>query len=208
MRDALFMGRVTASATHELQNILATIRESSGLMDDLLAMSSEGFAHAERFKKGLTVLAEQVERGMVLTEQLNFCAHAPEKSPAGADINEAVRALVGLSRRDAARRKITLVLAPGRTGLRTSLRAVEVMDAVGAALDAALVALPMGTQLMLSVEEQGGLGVVRLDSPGFEALRATPAWGNLAEVTAALGIGVSAGPGGMGVVLALPRPAA
>ena len=68
MRDALFMGRMTASATHELQNILATIRESSGLMDDLLAMSSEGFAHAERFKKGLTVLAEQVERGMILTE--------------------------------------------------------------------------------------------------------------------------------------------
>lgn len=208
MRDALFMGRVTASATHELQNILATIRESSGLMDDLLAMSSEGFAHAERFKKGLTVLAEQVERGMILTEQLNFCAHAPEASPAGADINEAVRALVGLSRRDAARRKITLVLAPGRTGLRTSLRAVEVMDAVGAALDAALVALPMGTQLMLSVEEQGGLGVLRLDSPGFEALRATPAWDELARLTAALGIGVSAGPGGMGVVLALPRPVA
>jgi len=33
MRDALFMGRLTASATHELQNILATIRESSGLME-------------------------------------------------------------------------------------------------------------------------------------------------------------------------------
>lgn len=208
MRDALFMGRMTASATHELQNILATIRESSGLMDDLLAMSSEGFAHAERFKRGLGVLGEQVERGMILTEQLNFCAHAPEASPAGADINEAVRALVGLSRRDAARHKTTLVLAPGRTGLRTGLRAVQVMDAVGAALEAALDVLPMGTQLMLSVEEQGGLGVVRLDSPGFEALRQAPAWAQLAALAKALGIGLSAGPGGMGVVLALPRPAA
>ncbi|MHC1700905.1 MAG: hypothetical protein AB9900_07990 [Humidesulfovibrio sp.] len=208
MRDALFMGRLTASATHELQNILATIRESSGLMDDLLGLSSEGFAHAARFKKGLGVLAEQVERGMVLTEQLNFCAHAPEKSPAGADVNEAVRALVGLSRRNAARRKATLVLAPGRSGLRTSLRAVEVMDAVGTALDAALDALPMGTQLMLSVEEQGGLGVVRLDGPGYEALRATPAWAGLAALAKAQGIGLNPGPGGMGVVLALPRPVA
>ncbi len=208
MRDALFMGRMTASATHELQNILATIRESSGLMDDLLAMDSKGFAHAERFKRGLGVLAEQVERGMILTEQLNFCAHAPEKSPAGADVNEAVRALVGLSRRHAARRKTTLVLAPGRSGLRTSLRAVEVMGAVGAALEAALDVLPMGTQLMLSVEEQGGLGVVRLDSPGFEALRAAPAWSELAALAKALGIGLSAGPANMGVVLALPRPAA
>ncbi|OGR38628.1 MAG: hypothetical protein A2051_11920 [Desulfovibrionales bacterium GWA2_65_9] len=208
MRDALFMGRMTASATHELQNILATIRESSGLMDDLLAMGSEGFAHAERFKKGLGVLAEQVERGMILTEQLNFCAHAPEKCPAGADINEAVRALVGLSRRHAARRRTTLVLAPGRSGLRTSLRAVEVMDAVGAVLEAALDVLPMGTQLMLSVEEQGGLGVVRLDSPGFEALRQAPAWSELVALAKALGIGLTAGPANMGVVLALPRPAA
>jgi len=208
MRDALFMGRLTSSATHELQNILATIRESSGLMDDLLALDGQGFAHAERFKKGLMVLADQVERGMILTEQLNFCAHAPENSPAGADINEAVRALVGLSRRHAARRKTTLVLAPGRSGLRSSLRAVEIMDVVGTALDAALEALPMGTQLMLSVEEQGGLGVVRLDSPGFEALRQAPAWAELAARARALGIGLSAGPAGAGVVLALPRPTA
>ncbi|MDQ7835033.1 MAG: hypothetical protein RDU24_06590 [Humidesulfovibrio sp.] len=208
MRDALFMGRMTASATHELQNILATIRESSGLMDDLLAMSSEGFAHAERFKKGLGVLAEQVERGMILTEQLNFCAHAPEKSPAGADVNESVRALVGLSRRSAARKKTSLVLAPGRAGLRTSLRAVEVMDAVGAALEAALDVLPIGTQLMLSVEEQGGLGVVRLDGPGYETLQQAKGWNALVALAKTLGIGLCAGPGGMGLVLSLPRPAA
>ena len=205
MRDALLMGRLTASATHEMQNILATIRESSGLMEDLLALGSENFAHAERFKKGLTVLAEQVERGMMLTEQLNFCAHAPEPCSAGADVNEAVRALVGLSRRSAARCKTNLVLAPGRSGLRTSLRAVQVMDAVGAALEAALSALPLGSQLLLSVEEQGGLALVRLDSPGFEALRETTAWPELAALAKALGIGLSPGPGGLGVVLALPR---
>jgi len=208
MRDALFMGRLTASATHEMQNILATIRESSGLMDDLLAMGGENFAHAERFKKGLAVLAEQVERGMLLTEQLNFCAHAPEKSPAGADVNEAVRALVGLSRRPAARRKITLALTPGRSGLRTSLRAVEVMDAVGAALEAALELTPAGSQVLLSVEEQGGLAVVRLDSPAFEALRGSPAWAELTALAKARGIGLSAGPGGLGLLLALPRPVA
>ncbi len=208
MRDALFMGRLTAAATHEMQNILATIRESSGLMEDLLALSSAGFAHAERFKKGLRVLAEQVERGMMLSEQLNYCAHAPEASPAGADVNEAVRALVGLTRRQAARRKATLVLAPGRSGLRTALRAVEVMDAVGAALEAALEVLPLGSQVLLSVEEKGGLAVVRLDGPGFEALRGTPAWAELAPLATALGIGLSPGLGGLGVVLALPRSVA
>lgn len=205
MRDALLMGRLTASATHEMQNILATIRESGGLMEDLLAMGGENFVHAERFKKGLCVLAEQVERGMALSEQLNYCAHAPENSPAGAEVNEAMRSLVGLCRRDAARRRISLVLAPGRTGLRTSLRAVEAMDLVGQALDCCLPLIGRDNQLMLSVEEQGGLAVVRLDSPGFEALRQHPGYADLSRCAKAARVGLCAGPGGQGVVLSLPK---
>lgn len=208
MQDALFMGRLTASATHEMQNILATIRESSGLMEDLLGMSSEGFAHAERFKKGLGVLAEQVERGMALSEQLNYCAHSPEAISSGAELNEAMRSLVGLSRKQANRLRVALVLAPGRTGLRTSLRAVEAMRLVGQALDCAMPLLSRDSQLMLSVEEQGGLGVVRLDAPGFEALRKQPEFADLADCAKALGVGLCAGPGGQGLVLSLPRPVA
>ncbi|HWR03904.1 MAG TPA: hypothetical protein VN419_07770 [Humidesulfovibrio sp.] len=208
MRDAMFMGRLTASATHEMQNILATIRESGGLMEDLLAMGGENFAHAERFKKGLCVLAEQVERGMALSEQLNYCAHAPEATPAGTEVNEAMRSLVGLCRRDAARRRVTLVLAPGRTGLRTSLRGLELMALLGQALDCALPLMPQGSQLMLSVEEQGGLAVVRLDGPSFEALRQSPGCAELTQGAKARQVGLSAGPGGQGLVLSLPKAAA
>jgi signal transduction histidine kinase len=205
MREALFMGRLTAQATHELQNILATIRESGGLMDDLLAIGGEGFAHAERFKKGLGVLAEQVERGMALTEQLNFCAHAPEPTAAGAEVNDSLRSLVGLFRRIAARCRVNLVLAPGRTGLRTALLPVELMELVGAAIDCALPLMPRDSQLMLSVEEQGGLSVVRLDAPSHEALQSRPEQAALRDCAKALGAGLCPGPGGQGLVLSLPK---
>lgn len=208
MRDALFMGRLTASATHEMQNILATIRESAGLMEDLLAMGAENFPHLERFRKGLCVLGEQVERGMALSEQLNYCAHAPEANPAGAEVNDCAQALVGLSRRQAARWRVALVLAPGRTGLRTALRAVDVMLLGGLALDCCLPLLPRAAQLMLSVEEQGGLAVLRLDSPGFEALRGQAGFDELSACARSLGAGLSAGPGGQGLALSLPRAAA
>lgn len=205
MRDAKLMGRLTASATHEMQNILATIRESSGLMEDLLAMSAEGFAHAERFKKGLRVMAEQVERGMMLSEQLNFCAHAQESAPVGSEVNEAASALVGLSRRQAARGKVLLVLAPGRSGLRSALRAMDVMTLLGLALDCALPVMARDTELLLSVEEQGGLAVVRLGQPGYEALQKQPCFGELQECAKALGVGIGPGAGGSGLVLSLPR---
>jgi len=205
MRDALFMGRLTAHATHEMQNILATIRESSGLMEDLLAMGGENFAHAERFKRGLGVLSEQVERGMQLSEQLNYCAHSPEPSPTGCEVNDALRALVGLFRRTAARFRVILALAPGRTGLRTSLRAVEVMDLAGLAVDCALPLLPRDAQLTLSVEEQGGLAVARVGSPAFETLRGQPEYADLAACAKTLGVGLCAGPNGEGIVLSLPK---
>jgi len=208
MRDALFMGRLTASATHEMQNILATIRESAGLMEDLLALGGEGFAHAERFKKGLSVLAEQVERGMALSEQLNYCAHAPETTPVGSEVNEALRSLVGLLRRDAARCRVSLVLAPGRTGLRTSLRAVEIMALAGLALDCALPLLERDAQLTLSVEEQGGLAVVRLDAGVYEAMRKQEPFAELASCAKAAAVGLGSGPGGQGLVLTLPKPVA
>ncbi len=208
MRDALTMGRLTAHATHEMQNILATIRESSGLMEDLLSLSAEGFAHAERFKKGLAVLSEQVERGMMLSEQLNFCAHAPEAAPAGADVNEAARALVGLSRRQASRARVGLVLPPGRSGLRTRLRAVAVMDLMGLALDCALPLMARDTELMFSVEEQGGLAVVRLAGPGHAALAQAECYAALTAEAKALKVGLAPGPGGQGLALTLPRPAA
>lgn len=208
MREALFMGRLTAAATHDLQNVLATIRESSGLMEDLLAMGAENFPHLERFQKGLKVMSEQVERGMNLAEELNYCAHAPESAATGAEINEAMRSLLGLSRRQAARGRVELALAPGRGGLRTGLRGIEAMTLAGLALDCVLPGMPQKSTLTIFVEEQGGLPVVRLTGPAFEDCCRQPAFADLKAMAKSLGAGLSAGAQGQGMALALPRPAA
>jgi len=40
-RKAAFMGRITASATHDMKNVLAIIKESAGLMEDLIALHKD-----------------------------------------------------------------------------------------------------------------------------------------------------------------------
>jgi C4-dicarboxylate-specific signal transduction histidine kinase len=51
-RENAFIGRISASMTHEIKTVLAIIRESSGLMRDLLALGKDGaLAYHEKFGK-------------------------------------------------------------------------------------------------------------------------------------------------------------
>ncbi|MCP3901564.1 MAG: sensor histidine kinase, partial [Desulfobacteraceae bacterium] len=39
---AAFFGKITASITHEIQNVLAIIKENAGLMEDFLLINQSG----------------------------------------------------------------------------------------------------------------------------------------------------------------------
>ena len=73
-KEIAFIGKITAGVTHEINNALASIKEISGLMEDLISMSStDSFPHQEKFLKVLPKIREQVQRSVKLTTQLNNC---------------------------------------------------------------------------------------------------------------------------------------
>ena len=79
-RQVAFFGRITASITHEMKNVLAIIKETSGLMQDILAFSNEGVCpHEDKLKGTLHTISEQIERGVELTSRLNRVAHDPDE---------------------------------------------------------------------------------------------------------------------------------
>ena len=91
-REAAFLGKITAGITHEIKNVLAIIRESSGLMEDLLSLAQqETFAHGEKFSNALSTIHEQVNRGVELVNRLNRLAHSPDEPEARVDLNEQVK---------------------------------------------------------------------------------------------------------------------
>jgi hypothetical protein len=90
-REIRFFGRVAASFTHELKNVLAIVKETAGLMEDLLALTPEGvFPHQPRFQRGVTTILEQVSRGVNLSTRMNRFAHSPDHAVAQVDLNETV----------------------------------------------------------------------------------------------------------------------
>jgi hypothetical protein len=96
-----FSGKVTASVTHEIQNVLAIIKERAGLMQDLLALGGTLPAQdlTDRIKTSLEAIQTQVKRGVRLTSGLNGFAHTADHDRIEIDIPDLVGRLVFITER-------------------------------------------------------------------------------------------------------------
>jgi C4-dicarboxylate-specific signal transduction histidine kinase len=109
LSETAFMGRITAGVTHEMKNVLAIIRESAGLMEDLLRLAKDdSFPAREKFLKSLSRIGDQVNRGVELSNALNQFAHGPDQPFATVDMNRLIEQLVFLCQRFALSKRITL----------------------------------------------------------------------------------------------------
>ena len=109
VKEIAFMGKVTASLSHEIKNTLAIINESAGLMGDLLRKdASEDWPQYSRLTGIVTLLEEQVQRSADIVKRLNQFAHSMDKSVADLDLNETVRQTAVLAQRFATLSRVTL----------------------------------------------------------------------------------------------------
>ena len=109
VKEIAFMGKVTASLSHEIKNTLAIINESAGLMGDLLRKDApEDWPQYSRLTGIVTLLEEQVQRSADIVKRLNQFAHSMDKSVADLDLNETVRQTAILAQRFATLRPVNL----------------------------------------------------------------------------------------------------
>ncbi|HEU6438751.1 MAG TPA: sensor histidine kinase [Nitratidesulfovibrio sp.] len=176
------VGCLAASATHELQNALAVIRESAGLMQDLVSLCGEGLPHRDRLCTMLSLIQEQVARGGDLAWNLNRLAHAwEEDGEAARDLGAVLDEFVALARRGCAMRGVELsqgngpavrVTAPGLALRASLLRAVRCCLGEGTEQDPARMGRPAaGGALVLRAALHDGVPGVELDftPPGAQS---------------------------------------
>ena len=109
VKEIAFMGKVTASLSHEIKNTLAIINESVGLMGDLLGKDAPGdWPPYSRLTNLMASIEEQVQRSADIVKRLNQFAHSMGKSLAELDLNETVRQTVMLAQRFATLRRVNL----------------------------------------------------------------------------------------------------
>jgi C4-dicarboxylate-specific signal transduction histidine kinase len=104
-----FFGSITASFSHEINNVMAIIAELAGLMEDLLRAADQGNPPPlERFRGISERIGTQVKRGEQMIKRLNRFAHTMDEPVKTIDMTHLLEDLVALSERPRTRRRARL----------------------------------------------------------------------------------------------------
>jgi signal transduction histidine kinase len=96
--DLAFFGRVNASISHELKNILAIISETAGLLNDLTRMASEGKeVELETLSIYSEDIVEEIQRGFMTVNQMNRFAHSLDDPFKKVDLIEILNLMIHLA---------------------------------------------------------------------------------------------------------------
>jgi signal transduction histidine kinase len=118
-----FFGKMTASISHEIKNVLAIINENAGLLEDLVLMADGGAEiEPQRLENMSRTVMKQVSRADVIMKNMNRLAHSVDESIEAIDLNDLLELLVALSNRFASTRGVGIQLKrnEGPLKLRTS----------------------------------------------------------------------------------------
>lgn len=161
LREVAFLGRITAAFTHEMKNVLAIIKESAGLMEDLFFLGQEvPFPHRDRLIRCLTTIQAQTKRGVELSGRLNRFAHSPDEAVATVDLNAMLEQIVLLSERFARLKGIALSLNPHEAALNVLVSPMGLQMVLFECLERCWESMGPGGNVNVSVAPKGKEAVV------------------------------------------------
>lgn len=163
--EVAFSGRITAAFTHEVKNVLAIIKEASGLMEDLLSLSRDAsFPHRERLVRAVSTIQAQVNRGVELSTRLNRFAHSLDEPVAAVDLKDMIDQFALLAQRFARLKevKLTSSTAAFEGAFNLVISPVRLQMALLAAVEACWGEMPAGAEVHLRAEMRNGEAAVRV----------------------------------------------
>jgi signal transduction histidine kinase len=96
--DLVFFGKVNASISHELKNILAVISEAAGLLQDLTEMAAQGQKiEFEMLQTCSQDIVEEIQRGFTTIKQMNTFSHSVDTPLKSVNLIEVLELMINLA---------------------------------------------------------------------------------------------------------------
>lgn len=96
--DLAFFGKVNASISHELKNILAIISETAGLLHDLTEMKVKGESvELEMLMTCSRDIDEEIQRGFMTIKQMNIFSHSVDETLKSVNLIDVIDLMINLA---------------------------------------------------------------------------------------------------------------
>lgn len=107
-----FFGKITASVSHELNNVLSIINEYSGLLEDLMFACENGKSVEKvRIQQIAQNISEQIKRKKKIIKLLNRFAHRVDAKIINFNFYELLNDITRISQRFASLKKVNLEIS-------------------------------------------------------------------------------------------------
>ncbi|MBW2251358.1 MAG: HAMP domain-containing histidine kinase, partial [Deltaproteobacteria bacterium] len=104
-----FFGRMSASVTHEIKNVLAIINENAGLLEDIVLMAEKGLdVSPERLQRMARTVGAQVGRADAVVKMMNHFSHSIDHFVEPVDLTQVAEDVCDLFDRLLQMREVTL----------------------------------------------------------------------------------------------------
>lgn len=213
-KEVEFLGKITASITHEMQNVFAIINESTGLMEDMLNLSEDiPTSSRDKFQNIIVTIQNQIQRGIEIALQLNRFAHAPEEVEREIDLQDIIEHFVVLAQRFVKLQKVSLKCGLTDRTHRIMARPVPLLMAIFAGLECFLPNVPEGGEIVCHSVEKKGRYAIHLVCEGMQTLKNDPntdihkceAWRSLEEIVTNMGGAVHGDEQSRGIFIGFPK---
>ncbi len=165
--DLQFFGRICASVSHDLKNVLAVVNEGAGLLSDLSLMAEKGMPlDPAKLRSVAGSIQAQIRRGDEIIKGLNTFAHSVDEPVSSVNLAEVVSLVVSLAARLARARNVSLeVGACDEVFVRIDVYALEYL--LHGMVTHALAHAEDGGVLTFSCSSPGGGSMATLTGAGL-----------------------------------------
>ena len=164
-RGLQFFGRLSASVSHELNNIMTIIMEKSGLLEDLAFSMEKGRdLDPQRLRDVGESFTRQARRAVDILKRFNRFAHTVDDPRGTFELKALVENLALLTGRFAALKKLELKTELDEAGLNVNGSAFTVQHLVFTCLDACLQAMEPGGVITMAARGSGHDVVVHISA--------------------------------------------
>ncbi len=211
--EAAFLSIMTASATHEVRNVLAIIKESAGLIEDMVhVFAKRGQLDQEKVYRAVDRIDTQVKRGADLLTNLNRLSHSLDQEEAAVELNQEVEQLVFLSQRFARRKGHRVVAHAKESEADVAVHPLHLQMALFSAMERCLEELPEGAAISVGVvRSEEGPAVEFSGRPGDGTEIGSPAegdaWSDLTALVESIGGRLERSSSGFGLRILFPEGA-